>query len=153
MAKKPLQSVPVVDPKTGLIDRSWDLYLREQDQERASTAQGLADLSLPNGQQPWAMPLLFQYPDAVDYDFLDMPYGITILEVAVKTRVGTATVTVAGDGTLSGGPGSATTTQSVVTHATGNTVAAGNKIRITITALSSDCEGLSVTLKGSYALA
>lgn len=153
MAKKPLQSVPVVDPKTGLIDRSWDLYLREQDQERSSTQAGLDAITTPSGSQPWGVMLVYSYPSDGYEDLIAVPYAITILQVAVKTRVGTSTVTVAGDGTLSGGASSASTTLSLTAHTSGNTVAAGNAIRITLAGTSSDCEGLSVTIKGTYTLA
>jgi len=153
MAKKPLQSVPVVDLKTGLIDRSWDLYLREQDQERASTQSGLDAITLPNGSQQWGVCLVFSYPEDGYDDLIRLPYAVTISEVAVKTRVGTCTVTVAGDGVLSGGSSAASTSQVVTAHTSGNTVAQGNFIRITRASTSSDCEGLSVTINGTYTLA
>lgn len=153
MAKKPLQSVPMTDPKTGLIDRSWDLYFREQDQERSSTQSGLDAITLPNGSQQWGVCLVFSYPEDGYDDLIDLPYAVTMLRVAVKTRVGTSTVTVAGDGTLDGGSSAASTTQVITSHTSGNTVAAGGRIRITRASTSADCEGLSVTISGTYTLA
>lgn len=152
-AKIPKPSEPMVDPDTGLVTRSWYLYNQQQDQQAAATANGLGAITLPDGQQSWAQQLVFSYPEDGVSTFIDSPYTRTITKVTAKTAAGTTTVTVAGDGALSGGSTAASTTQASTTHASGNVVTLGGSMTITLASTSVDCVGLSVTISGTYTLA
>jgi hypothetical protein len=152
-AKIPKPSTPMVDPATGLVTRDWYLYNQQQDQQAAATANGLGAITLPNGSQSWSQQLVFSYPEDGANVFIDAPYTRTITKVTVKTTAGTTTVTVAGDGTLDGGPTAASTSQSSTAHTSGNIVTVGGSLTVTLSATSTDCTGLSVTISGTYTLA
>lgn len=148
----PKPSTPMVDPQTGLVTRDWYLYNQKQDQQAAATSKRISAITLPNGSQSWAQQLVFPYPEDGSSVLIDAPYTRTITKVTARTAAGTTTVTVAGDGTLDGGPTAASTSQTSTAHTSGNVVTAAGDMTVTLSGTSSDCAGLSLTISGTYTL-
>ena len=145
-AKIPKPSAPMVDPATGLITREWYLYNQQQDQ--AATATGT---SLGTYNKVVCYALTFAYPENGDSSFIGQPFDWTASQVITRTITGTATVTVTGSAAFGGGPNAATTSSLTVAHTSANGVAAGGDLKVSISAVSGDCTGLSVTIIGAYA--
>jgi hypothetical protein len=141
-------SAKVTDPETGVASREFIQYIQAQDKANAATNAGLSGKI-----QPWAIHLVFDYPEDGATVLIDAPYARTITKVSTQTNAGTATVTVAGSGTLNGGTNSATTTRLSVMHSSGNGVDEGGNLTVTLSSTSSNCAGLSVTISGVYSLA
>jgi hypothetical protein len=144
-AKITKPTVPLVD-KDGMINSSWLLDLQNIAKQTNATNQTVGTYN-----KTVCLQLSFAYPENGTTVFIAAPFAWTIATVTTRTAAGTATVTVAGDDTLGGGSNAATTSNLAVSHTSGNGVAANGDVTVTLADVSSDCEGLSVTITGSYA--
>jgi len=97
-------------------------------------ANAYGALVIPRVTQPHGEHVTIDYAENRAYtvvQFSERAWKVT--GVAAKCSTGSCTVTVAVDGVnLGGGSNSVTTTESVVTHSTSNTVAAGATIVVTV---------------------
>ena len=149
-AKIPKPSEPVVDPDTGLMSRNWYLYNQQQDQAAKANATA-TDAAVTTYGKSVSVQLFFPYPENGDSFFIGQPLAWTASQVITRTITGTATVTVTGSAAFGGGPNAATTSSLTVAHTSANSVAAGGDLKVSISAVSGDCTGLSVTIIGAYA--
>lgn len=93
---------------------------------------------------------VIDYPEAKDYIIgLNMPFAFTVNSMTTKLTAGTCTVAAKKNTTAITGIGSqsATTTEATATATAGNTFAAGDDVRLTISSPSATCEGLAFTIK------
>ena len=144
MPVAPLAIIPDPSQKltdqSGKVDTTWYNYMRQ--------LTGTANASVPLGAC-----YLFRAPENETVTIvLNSPFKWIIDLTTVKTKTGSATVTFAIDGTnLGGDPNAATTAEDQQTHDTDNVCDVGQDITATFSAVSVDCESLSVTLRGNKA--
>ena len=145
MPVAPLPIIPdpsqkLVDPQSGKVDATWYAYIQQLTQT--------ANSSIPLGAC-----YLFRAPENETVTIiLNSPFKWIIDLTTVETKTGSATVQFAIDGTpLGGDPNSATPSEDQQTHDTDNVCDVGQDITITFSAVSVDCESLSVTLRGNKA--
>lgn len=95
------------------------------------------------------------YPENVAfYLVLNAPFAWTVTSSTVITLVGTATVEFFINAVaLGGGPNSATTSQSTVSHASANVVGTTTALAVQFSSVSSDCAYLTFTVAGTRVLA
>ena len=119
-------------------------YLQQQKREDAAVAAGKA-----SSTQTERIAINIDYPEAKDYLFLmPFPNGATISEVRVKTSSGTCTVTPkinatafdTGSVVASSGPAEAESPTSA------NVFGTLDNLVLSLSSVSADAEGLSVTL-------
>lgn len=93
---------------------------------------------------------VIDFPEAKDYIVgLNMPFAFTVNSMTTKLTAGTCTVAAKKDTTAITGISShsATTSEVSSTATAGNTFAAGDDVRLTVSSVSSTCEGLAFTIK------
>ena len=92
---------------------------------------------------------VIDFPEAKDYIIgLNMPFAFTAVTTTTRLTAGTCTVVTKKNTTAVTGLSNSATTSEVTTTATaGNTFAAGDDVRLTVSSVSSTCEGLAFTIK------
>lgn len=146
-----IQSVPLVDPKTGLPTRTA-LQKLNGIQRGAFGAKG----GLPGKAgltQPASAHWLIETADNKTYRVIgNSAQAFTITGVSTVSSVGTCTVTVQINGTpLGGGANAASTTPQTKSHTSANEVAVGDAVSIVVSS-NAGCEGLTVDIAGTMVL-
>lgn len=93
---------------------------------------------------------VIDYPEAKDYIVgLNMPFAFTVNTMTTRLTAGTCTVAAKKNTTAITGISShsATTSEVTSTATAGNSFAAGDDVRLTVSSVSSTCEGLAFTIK------
>jgi hypothetical protein len=92
---------------------------------------------------------VIDFPDAKDYRIaINMPFAFTMNTTTTRTTAGTATVVTKKNTTAVTGLSNSASTSEVTTTATaGNTFVAGDDVVLTVSSVSSTCEGLAFTIK------
>jgi hypothetical protein len=104
-------------------------------------------------EQAWQDAVLIEFADNKTYRFVSWAFPWTITSVVTRSLSGTCTLTVAINGTpLGGSANSVSASEETQAHSSANAVAAGDDIELTVSA-NAGAEGVSVTLKGTRALA
>lgn len=150
----------VLVTEDGRINKTWYDRLSALFVQYRQTNRDLADTDttlgtkVAAGPKPWSESLIIEFPDNGDYVFPDVfPAATTITEVVTGSSSGTCTLTVKINTTALGGTAnSVSTSRDTEAHATNNVAADGDDLRLTVSANSS-CERMSVTLRGTQALA
>lgn len=120
----------------------------------ADAAAQRTTLSAAARTQDTGLAMFAETPTAKTYVLTtQMPYAMTITQVAARLGAGTCTVQVRINGTnVTGGSVNATTTEATSTATAANTVAAGDIVDVVVTSPSSAAD-LSVTINGTRSLA
>lgn len=120
----------------------------------ADAAAQRTTLSAAARSQSTGLAMFAETPTAKTYVLTtQMPYGMTITQVAAKTASGTCTVQVRINGTnVTGGSVSVTSTEATSTATAANVVAANDTVDVVVTSPSSAAD-LSVTINGTRSLA
>lgn len=146
------QSVPIIDPKTGLPARTFlqkvNAIIRTL-YGTSGTVAGKAGLS-QTASGHW----LIEVADNKTYAVIQKAaLGFTITEVTTIATIGTCTVTVKINGTSLGGTAnSVSTTEQSQAHSSANVVAVGDTVAIVVSSNAS-CEGVTVDIAGTETLA
>lgn len=92
---------------------------------------------------------VIDFPENKDYIIgLNMPFAFTAVATTTQLTAGTCTVVTKKNTTAVTGLSNSATTSEVTTTATaGNTYAAGDDVRLTVSSVSSTCEGLAFSIK------
>lgn len=92
---------------------------------------------------------VIDFPEAKDYRIaINMPFAFTMNTTTTRTTAGTATVVTKKNTTAVTGLSNSASTSEVTTTATaGNTFVAGDDVVLTVSSVSSTCEGLAFTIK------
>lgn len=124
-----------------------------------SVGEGINSLTTSNAgkaskTQTWSQSWLIEFPDAKDYRVeVNAALARTITSVTTKSRTGTCTLTPKINTTaLGGGANSVSTTEQTKTHSSANSIAVGDDLVLTVSAVSS-CENVSITVSGTITLA
>lgn len=167
MGRIPEASTKVVNEKQQ-VTPEWRNYWRRVEADVAAALQALTGqtsttpttdddtdntVQLASKSQVWVEAAYIELPEDKDYPFIALNYTGTITSVVTEAQSGSCTVQVLiGATALGGGTNSASTTRDTVAHSSSNDLADGDDVTIRISS-NSDCEGLSVTLKGTQTLA
>jgi hypothetical protein len=153
MAELPLPdaNAPLIDSQTGAPTHVWYRILKRMFAKVASAETGLA--ALPGQLSPEFGSWLIEFPDNKDYRLIvNIPYAVTITAVTTRSTAGTCTATVKINTTpLGGSANSVSTTEQTQSHASANTMAAGDDLVLTVSG-NAGCEGMTITIAGTRTL-
>jgi len=146
-----IQSVPLVDPKTGMPTKTA-LQKLNGILRGAFGAQGGLPGKAGRTQKTGGHWLVPEAENKTYPIMLKAPFAFSITETTTKSSTGTCTVTFRINGVaLGGGANSASTDEQSQTHSSANEVAAGDTVDFVVTS-NSGCENLSISIAGTEAL-
>ena len=155
----PDASVPLIDPKTGLITKDWYPRILFLINQANSTASNLDDTNSGLGtkadqDQTDSFYGMILVPANQAYKLVvKLAYGLTVTETTTICTSGTCTATFSINGTpLGGSANSVSAVEESQAHASANVAAAGDDLEVTVSANSS-CLNFSLSMKYTYALA
>lgn len=140
-----IQSVPLVDPKTGMPTKTA-LQKLNGILRGAFGAQGGLPGKAGRTQVESGHWLIVAAEDGTETLIGKAPFPFTITEVTTIAKTGTCTITVKINGMALGGTAnSVSTSQQSQTHSSANEVAEGDTVALVISS-NSGCEGITVDI-------
>lgn len=136
MALLPLPTPDALQDKEGWVSTTFYRFLSSIESEARKTDRVLRFIDAP-ANNTYSIELA-------------APFGYKITKTSVKTTAGTCTVAFSINGVaIAGGSHSATTTLNQITRSSSNTVAVGNSVTTTISAVSTVpvCVGLVISIE------